>query len=77
LQDCVVEIQDAEVDLMAGRIVWTFNRIGADIEGYDPDNDEGAAPVVPPDAAALAVLTRESNNYYSRENSAYYPLESV
>jgi len=48
LQDCVVEIQSAEVDLMKGRIVWQFNRIGDDIDAYDPATDEGAPPVTPP-----------------------------
>lgn len=48
LQDCVVEIQSAELDLMAGRINFNFNLIGDDIEAYDPATDEGAAPVIPP-----------------------------
>ncbi|MGB3044532.1 MAG: phage tail protein [Xanthobacteraceae bacterium] len=48
LQDCVVEIQAAELDLMAGRVNFTFNLIGDDIEAYDPEADEGRAPVIPP-----------------------------
>lgn len=48
LQDCVVEIQNAEVDLLAGRIVWTFSLIGNDIDAYNPAIDDGAAPAVPP-----------------------------
>lgn len=57
LQDCVVEIQNAEVDLMAGRIVWEFIRIAPDeIEAYDPDTDEGAPPVTPPPSIHLPGL---------------------
>lgn len=57
LQDCVVEIQNAEVDLMAGRIVWDFIRISPDtIEAYNPDTDEGSTPVVPPPVAHVRSL---------------------
>jgi hypothetical protein len=48
LQNSVVEIQSAEVDLMAGNIVWNFNLIGSNIESYNPSTDQGAAPVIPP-----------------------------
>lgn len=49
LQNTVVEIQNAEIDLMAGRITWTFNSIAADtIDAYDPTDFPGVAPVVPP-----------------------------
>jgi hypothetical protein len=49
LQNSVVEIQNAEIDLMAGRIVWTFILIDpATIEAYNPDTDEGGIPYVPP-----------------------------
>jgi hypothetical protein len=57
LQDCVVEIQNAEVDLLAGRIVWDFIRIAPDtIEAYDPDEDEGTAPTAPPPVAHFLSL---------------------
>lgn len=49
LQNSVVEIQGAEVDLMAGRIAWNFNLVALDkIESYNPNTDEGGAPFVPP-----------------------------
>lgn len=51
LQDCVVEIQNAEVDLLAGRIVWSFSLIGDDIDAFNPETDAGAPPVVPPSFA--------------------------
>jgi hypothetical protein len=57
LQDCVVEIQAAEIDLMAGRIVWNFITIaGATIEAYNPATDEGAKPVVLPPVAKGTAL---------------------
>lgn len=57
LQDCVVEIQGAEIDLMAGRISWNFIRIAPDtIEAYEPDTDEGSTPVVPPPSAHMVGL---------------------
>jgi hypothetical protein len=52
LQQCVVEIQNAEVDLLAGRIVWSFNLIGDNIDAFNPATDAGAPPVVPPSFAA-------------------------
>jgi hypothetical protein len=50
LQDCVVEIQDAEIDLQAGCVTFTYSRValGA-IEAYDPYTDEGSPPTVPPE----------------------------
>lgn len=52
LQNCVVEIQNAEVDLKRGRIVWQFIRISPDkIEAYNPATDEGTPPLVPPSLA--------------------------
>jgi hypothetical protein len=57
LQDCVVEIQDAEVDLLNGSITWQFIRIQPDtIEAYDPDADEGTPPVIPPPITHLISL---------------------
>jgi hypothetical protein len=48
-EDCVVEIQNAETDLLGGRIVWTFNVVDTDkIEAYDPNVDELPEPVQPP-----------------------------
>ena len=49
LEDCVVEIQNAEVDLLGGRITWTFNVIDTDkIEAYDPEVNELPEPTQPP-----------------------------
>lgn len=49
LQDCVIEVQGAEVDLLAGRINWTFIRISPEtIEAYYPPTDDGPPVVVPP-----------------------------
>jgi hypothetical protein len=48
LEDCVIEIQGAEIDLLGGKVTFNFNRIEPGVmEGYDPATDEGAAPVVP------------------------------
>lgn len=62
LQDSVVEIQSAELDLMAGRITFTFNLIGDDIEAYDPVTDEGTAPVIPPSIPIISALTDDAGN---------------
>ncbi len=66
LQECVIEVQGAEVDLMAGRINWTFIRIAPDaIEAYDPDEDEGEPPVIPPPAIPANLnFTLSSNSQY-------------
>lgn len=48
LQDSVIEIQSVDIDLMNGRINWTFNLVGDDIEAYDPETDEGETPPIPP-----------------------------
>jgi hypothetical protein len=63
LQDCVVEIQSAEIDLMAGRVTFNFNRIGDDIEAYDPETDEGEPPVIPPDAPISNYLFDDLGNF--------------
>lgn len=48
LENCVVEIQGAETDLLRGRVVFTFNLIDpATIESYNAATDELPAPVVP------------------------------
>jgi hypothetical protein len=48
LEDCVVEIRNAEVDLLRGRITWTFALVDTDrIEAYDASTDEIPAPVAP------------------------------
>lgn len=48
LQNNVVEIQSAQVDLMAGNIVWNFNLIDTgSIEAYTPAGAD-AAPSAPP-----------------------------
>ena len=77
LQDCVVEIQSAEVDLLAGRIIWDFIRIAPDsIEAYFPPTDEGATPVVPPPAVAFAYL-REDSSRLIREDDSIYAREGT
>lgn len=73
LQDCVVEIQNAEVDLMAGRIVWQFNIIGNDIEAYDPSTDEGSTPVVPPPVNPPAA-SHPGLDFSAAANSQYVVL---
>ena len=48
LADCIVEIRGAEVDLLRGRITFTFALVDVDrIEAYDPTVDELPAPFVP------------------------------
>jgi hypothetical protein len=75
LQDCVVEIQNAEVDLLAGRIVWDFIRIEPDtIEAYVPATDEGSTPVVPLPGVGAALM-REDGTQYVREDGSIYARE--
>lgn len=48
LEDCVIEIQDAQTDLLNGSITWTFALVNtATIESYVAATDEMPAPVVP------------------------------
>lgn len=48
LENCIVEIQEAEMDLLQGRITWTFAQIDTTkIEAYRPATDELPAPAVP------------------------------
>jgi hypothetical protein len=77
LQDCVVEIQDAQIDLGRGRIVWTFVRVspGA-IEAYDPDADQGTAPPIPPLALTRSYL-REDSTVLARENASNLNRENT
>lgn len=77
LQDCVVEIQDVQIDLARGRITWTFIRIEPQfIEAYNPASDQGGAPVVPPPTVPqsyhredITALTREAGGDYIREST--------
>jgi hypothetical protein len=49
LQNAVVEIQNADVDIIGGLITWDFNLVETDqIEAYNPATDEGSIPIVPP-----------------------------
>lgn len=77
LQDCVVEIQDAELDLTAGRITFSFRRVNVNaIEAYDPETDEGQAPPVPT-PNGYATLRRESGTALIRENGIIFVRETV
>lgn len=66
LQNSVVEIQNAEIDLMAGRIHWNFILIAPDvIEAYNPNLDEGSVPIVPPAAIPPRLnFTISTNSQY-------------
>lgn len=76
LQDSVVEIQDAEIDLMAGRITFNFRRVAPDqIEAYDPDTDEGTPPVVPP-PSGYSPLLRENGALMLREDGSVFVRET-
>ncbi|WP_316188330.1 MULTISPECIES: phage tail protein [unclassified Bradyrhizobium] len=76
LQNNVVEIQNAEVDLMRGRILWQFSLIATDtIEAYDPATDEGGAPASPPSIVPV-LLRREDGNPYIREDGTAYMREA-
>lgn len=75
LQDSIVEIQNAEVDLMAGRISWDFILIEPSvIEAYDPD-DELPPPSVPP-TGSPNLLRREDGIPLLREDGAAYLREA-
>jgi hypothetical protein len=73
LQDCVIEIQSADLDLMAGRVTFNFNLIGDDIEAYDPIEDEGRAPVIPPSIGsdALPVPTSVNSTLTGNDTDGY------
>lgn len=76
LQDSVVEIQDAELDLMAGRITFNFRRVAPDqIEAYDPTTDEGTPPVVPPQSG-FNVFVREDGTLLLREDGTFFVREA-
>lgn len=79
LQDCVVEIQSGEIDLMAGRCTFEFIRIAPDdIEAYDPEADEGQAPVVPPNPGAdTGAYRREDGSILRREDSSSLRRETA
>lgn len=48
LEDCVIEIQGAETDVINGAITWTFSLVDtATIESYVAATDEMPPPVVP------------------------------
>ena len=75
LQECVVEIQSASVDIANDRITWDFIRIEPDtIEAYDPETDEGEPPVFPPSGSGQA-LVREDGTQYVREDDSVYLRE--
>jgi hypothetical protein len=77
LQDCVVEIQDASIDLMNGRVTFTYHRIAPDqIEAYDPGTDEGTPPVIPP-VNGLNPILRENGNQLLREDGTPYIREAA
>lgn len=67
LQDSVIEIQSARVNWKTGRISWSFILVDpAEIEAYNPDNDEGTPPVIPPPGSNFARLdfTDPANSQY-------------
>ncbi|MDB5610373.1 MAG: hypothetical protein JWP25_7273 [Bradyrhizobium sp.] len=77
LQNSVVEIQNADVDLQAGKIDWTFNLINTGaIEAYNPATDQGAPPVVPPSNNNSPYL-REDGTGLLREDGTAYIRESA
>lgn len=77
LQDSVVEIQSAKVNWKRGSISWSFILVlPEEIESYDPDNDEGTAPVVPPPGSSFALL-REDGAQYVREDDSFYARENA
>lgn len=76
LQNSVVEIQDAEFDVMNGRITFTFILVNPDkIEAYDPNADEGAPPVIPP--GIFTSIKREDGTGLFREDGSLYVLETA
>ncbi|WP_316165409.1 MULTISPECIES: phage tail protein [unclassified Bradyrhizobium] len=76
LQDNVVEIQSAEVDLKRGRITWQFSLIAtSEIEAFDPGADANTPPVVPPIIPQVRLL-RENSTPLVREDGSYYMRES-
>lgn len=77
LQDCVVEIQDASIDLMNGRVTFNYRRIAPDkIEAYVPATDEGAPPTIPP-VNGLNPILREAGNPLLREDGNPYIRETL
>ncbi|GEC15148.1 phage tail protein [Nitrobacter winogradskyi] len=71
LQDSVIEIQDADIDLMAGRITFTFILVFPEIlEPYDPEAG-GETPVIPPS------IKREDGSSLFREDGSLYIREEA
>jgi hypothetical protein len=76
LQDSIVEIQNAEVDLLKGRISWDFILIApSQIEAYDPDADELPSPTVPP-TGSPNLIKREDGTPLAREDGSAFVRES-
>ncbi|RYH46224.1 MAG: hypothetical protein EON54_16540, partial [Alcaligenaceae bacterium] len=77
LQDEVLEVQGAELDLMAGRIKFDFIRVSTDaIEAYDPATDEGSPPVIPPEVPVQETFFREDGSPFVREDNSVLVRET-
>ena len=61
LEDAIVEIQKADVDLMSGRITFEWVKIDPDtIDAWDPATEEGDPPPVPEILGNVGVLPPEN-----------------
>lgn len=70
LQDSVIEIQDADIDLMSGRIKFTFILVFPEIiEPYDPAAD---GETLPPET-----IEREDGTSLFREDGSFYITETA
>lgn len=77
LQDCVVEIQDASIDLMSGRITFNYRRVDTGkIEAYNPESDEGSTPTTPP-AGGINPILREDGSPLYREDGIPFIREAA
>src|SRR5690606_37167870 len=71
LQDSVVEIQDADIDLLAGRITFTFILVFPEIlQPFDPDARR-ETPAIPPS------IKREDGSSLFREDGSLYLMETA
>lgn len=60
LEDAIVEIQKADVDLMSGRVTFEWVKVDPDtIDAWTPATEEGEAPVVPEKIAPSSIPVLE------------------
>jgi hypothetical protein len=78
MEDVVVEIQRADVDLMEGRVTFEFATIDPDtIDDWDPETEEGDPPPVPELMASSSIGAPQNVEAYIEDGSLLVEFDDM